>query len=91
MKLVAGVKSMQTELVKVLKKKFDMDAEIDRVDDTLLVTITLKPASVYAAISNSKIEVLHTPDLIEDFEVVATYPLHSDAHTIAQLMCELVR
>lgn len=82
---------MKNELVKVLKKEYQIVPELDKVDGFVIIDISKNSTGVYAAINDSKIEVLYTPDLIEDFKLITTYPLTTDARLIANIMCELVR
>lgn len=81
---------MKNELVEVLKKEYQIVPELDKVDGFILVDISKTNVGVYAAINDSKIEVLHTPDLIEDFKLIKTYPLTTDARLIAKMMYKLL-
>ena len=81
---------MKNELVKVLKKEYQFNPGLDKVDDCILVDVSKNNVGVYAAIDDTKVEILQTPDYIKDFRLMTTYSINTDASLIAKMMYKLL-
>lgn len=81
---------MKTQLVRLLKRKYNLKPTVDKVDDFILVDISKDNVGVYAAIDDVKVEILKTPDFIQDYRLMIAYPINTDASLIAKMMSKLL-
>ena len=83
-------KKMKTQLVKVLKKEYQLNPTVDKTDGYILVDVSKNNVGVYAAIDDVKVEVLKTPDFIQDYKLIATYSINTDVKVIAKLVAKMM-
>lgn len=83
-------KKVQEQLVELLKKEYNLQPTVDKVDDSILVDVSKNNVGVYAAIDDTKVEILKTPDFIEDYTLVNTYPIFTVVDLIAEVMNKLL-
>jgi hypothetical protein len=83
-------KKVQKQLVELLKKEYNLKPTVDKVDDSILVDVSKNNVGVYAAIDDSKIEILKTSDFIEDYTLVNTYPIFTVVDLVAEVMNKLL-